>query len=165
MTESTRLPATMPKTLLVVPTYNEVENVGELIRRIRAISPVIDILVVDDGSPDGTAKLVQTLGQADPHTHLLNRGAKLGLGTAYLDGFRWGMAKDYEYFFTMDADLSHKPEHLPNFLEILSQKDMAIGARYIPGGGVKNWDSTGFCSAEEPTPWPAPPLGFGTSTT
>ncbi len=135
----TTLPQRIPHTLICVPTYNEVESIGELVRRIGEVAPQAEVLVVDDGSPDGTANLVREMMKSHPGLHLLDRGAKLGLGTAYLDAFRWGLERDYEYFFCMDADLSHRPEHLPNFFKLLTDSDVVVGSRYMPGGGVQNW--------------------------
>ncbi len=136
---SASLPERFPRTLLCIPTFNEVENISELIRRIDAVSPKLDVLIIDDASPDGTAQAVKRLMEHRPGLHLMERPGKLGLGTAYLDGFRWGLQRDYDYFFCMDADLSHRPEHLPAFMQLLSESHVVVGSRYMPGGGVKNW--------------------------
>ncbi len=134
--------AEMPRALIALPTYNEAENIAPLIaglrRATRDIGP-FDILVVDDGSPDGTGAEVERLQSDDPHLHLLDRGAKRGLGTAYRAGFDHAMRHGHEFVFTMDADLSHSPEHVPHLWARASEADLVIGSRYIPGGGISNW--------------------------
>jgi dolichol-phosphate mannosyltransferase len=131
-----------PKGLIVLPTYNEVENIGPLIeglRRATRLTGTFAILVVDDGSPDGTGDAVRRLQGTDPHLHLLERGAKLGLGTAYRAGFDRAREMGHEFVFTMDADFSHSPEHVPHLWRETPQSDLVIGSRYIPGGGIVNW--------------------------
>lgn len=126
--------------LVVIPTYNEVENLRPLVERILALPVPVDILVVDDSSPDGTAALVEDLSREhEGRVHLLLRPGKRGLGTAYLDGFRWGLARGYEALVQMDADFSHDPERVPALLRALEQSDLAIGSRYARGGGTRNW--------------------------
>jgi dolichol-phosphate mannosyltransferase len=126
--------------LVVVPTYNESENVQELVGRLLEMDD-LDVLFVDDGSPDGTADLIKTAAaaSADDRIHLLSRPSKQGLGPAYVHGFRWGLARDYETLVQMDADFSHNPADIPRLLEALSDADLIIGSRYIEGGRVLNW--------------------------
>jgi len=126
--------------LVIVPTYNERANIGRLIPEILDQDPRLDVLVVDDASPDGTAIEVQALQMANPRVHLMERAGKLGLGTAYLDGFRWGLERDYDALIEMDADFSHDPRHLPIFLEALEDADLVLGSRYLQGRvTVVNW--------------------------
>jgi len=128
------------KPLIVIPTYNEIDNIRPLIEAIFQNTPLeCEILVVDDGSPDGTGALVDTLSQENPRIHVLHREKKLGLGTAYVNGFKWGLAKDFDVFIEMDADFSHHPKYLSTMLKTLSENDVAIGSRYVFGGGVVNW--------------------------
>ena len=125
--------------LVIVPTYNECENIVELIPRVLA-EPRLSLLVVDDGSPDGTGDLVSSAMEGDPRVHLLRRAGKQGLGTAYVAGFRYGLAQGAEYIFEMDADFSHDPRYLPALLHAAeTQYDLVIGSRYVPGGGTTDW--------------------------
>ena len=134
----------MSDSLVIIPTYNEKENIAKMIRTVFDLEHPFDLLIVDDGSPDGTAGIVKK-HQADypGRLHLLERSGKLGLGTAYLDGFRWGLksAKAYTYFFEMDADFSHNPQDLLRLREACHTGggDVAVGSRYTRGGGVENW--------------------------
>ncbi|HTJ42921.1 MAG TPA: polyprenol monophosphomannose synthase [Kofleriaceae bacterium] len=125
--------------LIVVPTYNERDNVGEVATRFLAGVPAANILFVDDNSPDGTGAVLDEIAARDRRVHVLHRPGKLGLGTAYLDGFRWGLARGYEYLFEMDADFSHDPKYLPGMLELARSNDVVIGSRYVDGGGTENW--------------------------
>lgn len=126
--------------LVVVPTYNEVENIGILIDRIMSQPAPVEVLVVDDASRDGTAEAVRAAMKKWPErVHLLGRSGKLGLGTAYLAGFRHALERDYEFVLTMDADLSHDPKHLFEILHMAQLADVVIGSRYIAGGGIRNW--------------------------
>lgn len=127
------------KTLIIIPTYNEIENIEKLILAIRDKVDGISILVVDDNSPDGTGALVAKLKKDDPGLHLLSRAGKLGLGTAYIAGFKYALERDFEYIFEMDADFSHDPCYLPDFLSAIKDADLVLGSRYVPGGGVENW--------------------------
>jgi dolichol-phosphate mannosyltransferase len=130
------------RALIVVPTYNEIENIGHLVESVFAVVPQgVDMLVVDDGSPDGTGELLDSLASKNPRLHVLHRAKKMGLGTAYVNGFRWGMERDYEYFIEMDADFSHDPKYLPRMFELLMDpaNDVVIGSRYVAGGGTVNW--------------------------
>jgi len=128
------------KTLIVIPTYNEIENIKPIVESIIAITPAeVEVLVVDDGSPDGTGPLVDTLVQANPRVHVMHRAKKMGLGTAYVNGFKWGLERDYKALITMDADFSHHPKYLPTMLNLLEDNDVVVGSRYVQGGGTLNW--------------------------
>jgi len=126
------------RALVVVPTYNELDNIQEVVARLLDVAD-LDVLFVDDGSPDGTAQAIETAASADGRIHLLTRSSKQGLGTAYVDGFRWGLERGYEALVEMDADLSHNPADIPRLLEALPSADLIIGSRYIEGGRVQNW--------------------------
>lgn len=128
------------KTLIIIPTYNERENIGKLLDYIFNLRiPGLDVLVVDDNSPDGTAALVKEMQEKHPNLALLQRESKMGLGTAYIAGFRYALQRDYQYIFEMDADLSHDPVEIPNFLQAIKDADLVIGSRYIKGVNVINW--------------------------
>ena len=129
------------RVLVVIPTYNERENVEPLLRRLHRALPEVHALVVDDASPDGTGELAVRLAAADERVHVLHRTHKAGLGPAYIAGFRWGMDRDYDVLVEMDADGSHAPEDLPRLLAALDERsaDLVIGSRYVPGGKVVNW--------------------------
>ncbi|MFG2567196.1 polyprenol monophosphomannose synthase [Streptomyces sp. NPDC048567] len=125
--------------LVIIPTYNEAENIKPIVSRVRAAVPEAHILVADDNSPDGTGKLADELAADDNHVHVLHRKGKEGLGAAYLAGFRWGMDHDYGVLVEMDADGSHQPEELPRLLTALKGADLVLGSRWVPGGRVVNW--------------------------
>jgi len=126
--------------LVVLPTYNESENIGTVLRRIRAALPAATVLVVDDGSPDGTADLAEILGKELGRIEVLRRTAKSGLGSAYRAGFAWGLERGFDACIEMDADLSHEPEALPTLVAPLAEgKELVIGSRYISGGVIPNW--------------------------
>jgi dolichol-phosphate mannosyltransferase len=125
--------------LVVIPTYNERDNLEPIIKRLHAVLPKVRVLVVDDGSPDGTGQLADQLSAADERVHVLHRKEKTGLGTAYVAGFSWGLERDYAVLVEMDADGSHAPEDLPRMLAALSDADLVLGSRYVPGGRVVNW--------------------------
>ena len=125
--------------LVILPTYNEAENVLSLVEQILAHGENIEVLVVDDNSPDGTGEIVARAGEGNPHLHLLRRPGKLGLGGAYLTGFQFAIDYGYDLIFTMDCDHSHNPQYLPDFIRAMQDNDMVIGSRYIPGGGIENW--------------------------
>lgn len=130
-----------PKSLVIIPTYNERENISLIIPRILEQHECIDVLVVDDGSPDGTAGLVKELMANSTRIHILERAGKQGLGTAYLAGFRWALERDYQRVFEMDADFSHSPTDLVRFLEKAQDADLVLGSRYLHGRiSVVNWD-------------------------
>ncbi len=126
--------------LVVVPTYNEAANIGPLIAQILAQGPDFDVLVVDDGSPDGTGDLVAAVATTNPRVQLLRRSGKLGLGSAYVAGFREGLRQGYRFLCEMDADFSHQPRYLPVLLAVAERAaDVALGSRNVPGGRVENW--------------------------
>jgi dolichol-phosphate mannosyltransferase len=130
--------------LVIIPTYNERENIEAILRAVFNLQQDFHVLVIDDGSPDGTAALVRTLQPQFNNTVFLEeRHGKLGLGTAYIHGFKWGLQKGYQYLFEMDADFSHNPADLPRLYDACKTggADLAIGSRYVKGGGVKNWPS------------------------
>lgn len=127
------------RVLMVLPTYNEAENLEWIVGRLRAAEPDLDVLVVDDGSPDGTGTLADRLAEADPAVHVLHRAAKTGLGAAYLAGFAWALDEGYDVIGEMDADGSHQPEQLHRLLDALAGADLVIGSRWVPGGSVVNW--------------------------
>jgi dolichol-phosphate mannosyltransferase len=130
----------MAQALIVTPTYNELHNLEALVAGVFEVLPEVDILVVDDGSPDGTGELADEIAARDTRVEVMHRTGKLGLGTAYLAGFAWGLERGYEYIFEMDADLSHDPRCLPSFLEALEGgADLVIGSRNVPGGDVEGW--------------------------
>ena len=127
------------RVLVIVPTYNEVENVAMVLARLHAAVPAADALVVDDGSPDGTGELAERLAVVDGRVHVLRRPGKGGLGPAYVAGFRWARERGYDVVVEMDADGSHAPEQLPRLLDALADADLVLGSRYVPGGGVTDW--------------------------
>ena len=132
----------MEKKLVIIPTYNEIENIAKIIAAVFAIPGGYHILLIDDGSPDGTAAAVKDLQQVHAdRLFLVERSGKLGLGTAYVTGFRWALAHDYDYVFEMDADFSHAPEDLPRLLTACTEggADMSVGSRYCEGVNVVNW--------------------------
>ncbi len=127
------------KTLIIIPTYNEAENIERIIEEIFKLNLDINILVVDDNSPDGTSKIVEKIARRDHKVSLIKRNAKMGLGTAYVAGFKYAIQERYDYIFEMDADFSHDPKEIPNFLEKISEYDLVIGSRYIKGVNIVNW--------------------------
>lgn len=129
----------LPHILVVIPTYNEAENIAKLIPAVLRQAPNIDVLVVDDGSPDGTGAIVKELMASNPHVHLIERQGKQGLGTAYVRGFKYAIEHGYDYVFEMDADFSHNPNDIPVFLSKIKDHDLVIGSRYINGVRVLNW--------------------------
>ncbi len=128
------------RTLVIVPTYNEIENISRIITAVLGQDSSIDVLVVDDGSPDGTGDLADQIAVENSRVHVLHRAGKLGLGTAYVMGFKWALARDYEFVFEMDADFSHSPDAIPKFLEAVKAADLVLGSRYQHGQvNVVNW--------------------------
>lgn len=131
------------RALVIVPTYNERENIERLIATVLAQDASLDILVVDDGSPDGTGEIADRIAAQNSRVHAVHRPKKMGLGTAYLTGFRWALERDYAYVFEMDADFSHDPAHLPQFLNAIQDCDLVLGSRYRNGRvTVVNWPMT-----------------------
>ncbi|WP_235502735.1 MULTISPECIES: polyprenol monophosphomannose synthase [unclassified Kitasatospora] len=131
--------ADLGEVLVIIPTYNEAENVERIISRVRAAVPEVHVLVADDNSPDGTGDIADKLAGADSQVHVLHRKGKEGLGAAYLAGFRWGIERGYQVLVEMDADGSHRPEELPRLLTALRSADLVLGSRWVPGGAVVNW--------------------------
>lgn len=137
------------RSLIVIPTYNEAENIAPLIKAVLSTSSEAgqlgqatgqtEILVVDDGSPDGTGTLVDEISKTEPRVHCMHRQKKMGLGTAYVAGFKWGLERGFDALIEMDADFSHDPKYLPNMLGLLEKNDVVIGSRYVEGGGTRNW--------------------------
>ena len=142
----------MSENLVIIPTYNEKENIAKIIAAVLELPRTFNILVVDDGSPDGTANIIKDLQKDKPGLHLLQRTGKQGLGTAYIAGFKWGLDHGYDHIFEMDADFSHNPADLVRLLEALERgADLVVGSRYCKGGKVKNW------------PWDRILLSYGAS--
>jgi dolichol-phosphate mannosyltransferase len=144
----------LSNSLVIIPTYNEKENIETMMETVFNLSHPFHLLIVDDGSPDGTAALVkQAMNKYPDRLHILERGGKMGLGTAYLDGFRWGLKREYDYFFEMDADFSHNPKDLVRLYDACANQgaDVSVGSRYTKGGKVENW------------PWDRVALSYGAS--
>jgi len=129
----------LERVLVVVPTYDERENLARTVTRLRTAVPDADVLVVDDASPDGTGAVADALAAADGQVHVLHRRAKEGLGAAYVAGFAWALSHDVDVVVEMDADGSHAPEELPRLLDALVDADLVLGSRWVPGGAVRNW--------------------------
>jgi dolichol-phosphate mannosyltransferase len=129
----------MKKALIIIPTYNESENIPKLIPKVLSEDKRVEILIVDDNSPDGTAGLVKNIMKTNPKVHILEREGKMGLGSAYIAGFKYALEHKYDYVFEMDADFSHNPDNIPDFLEAIKHNDLVIGSRYITGVNVINW--------------------------
>ncbi|MGH7741562.1 MAG: polyprenol monophosphomannose synthase [Candidatus Eiseniibacteriota bacterium] len=127
------------ETLVIIPTYNERENIQEMLGRIMALPLGLHVLVVDDGSPDGTASLVREKMKSEPRIALIERAGKMGLGSAYREGFRWALDRGAEYIFEMDCDFSHDPDAIPEFLKHAQEVDVVLGSRYLHGVTVVNW--------------------------
>ncbi len=124
---------------MLIPTYNERENVPLIVARVRETAPDLDVVILDDNSPDGTGEVADALADADPQVHVVHREGKAGLGAAYLHGFAWAKERGYDAVMEMDADGSHRPEHLPAMLAAAADADVVIGSRWVPGGEVVNW--------------------------
>jgi len=131
----------LPERLVIIPTYNEIENISKILKYVLSLPLAFDVLIVDDGSPDGTANVVKQFQKENKSIHLLERKGKSGLGTAYIAGFNWALEKQYEYIFEMDADFSHNPDDLIRLYEAcaIDGADMSVGSRYISGGKLVNW--------------------------
>lgn len=129
----------MAQSLVVIPTYNEKENLEKIVGAVLGMESSLEVLIVDDNSPDGTGQIADNMAQMSTRVHVLHRAGKLGLGSAYLAGFRYALEHDYAYIFEMDADFSHDPKYLPDFLKQISQYDLVLGSRYINGVNVVNW--------------------------
>ena len=127
------------KTLIIVPTFNELDNITKLIPDLLSRSANPDILIVDDNSPDGTAEFIQQLALSNDRIHLIKREKKMGLGTAYIAGFKFALKNNYDFIFEMDADYSHDPKEIPNFLNAIQENDLVLGSRYSNGVNVVNW--------------------------
>jgi dolichol-phosphate mannosyltransferase len=133
------IPADLGRVLVIIPTYNERDNIERITARVRKAVPAVDVLVVDDASPDGTGEVADAMAAADEQIQVLHREGKDGLGPAYIAGFRWAAEHGYDVMVEMDADGSHQPEELPRLLAALADADLVIGARWVPGGKVRNW--------------------------
>jgi dolichol-phosphate mannosyltransferase len=131
--------AELEPVLVVVPTYNERDNIGPIIGRLHAALPRVHALIVDDGSPDGTGDIADEMAAGDERVHVMHRTEKSGLGAAYVAGFQWALERDYQVVVEMDADGSHAPEDLPRLLDALVDADLVLGSRYVPGGRLVNW--------------------------
>jgi dolichol-phosphate mannosyltransferase len=153
------------RTLIVVPTFNEAETLVSFVEAVFGLLPDADVLVVDDASPDGTGRLADELAARERRLFALHRPRKLGLGTAYVAGFRWGLARDYQRFFEMDADFSHDPSYLPSFVvELDAGADVVVGSRNVPGGAIRGWGrcATSFPKVARSIPGSCSALRFGT---
>ncbi|MFP4600076.1 MAG: polyprenol monophosphomannose synthase [Persicimonas sp.] len=129
----------MPPTLICMPTYNEAENLRPILQAVHNVVPEVHILVIDDGSPDGTGDIADEVAGRDERVHVLHRTEKAGLGKAYIAGFRWALERDYERILEMDADFSHQPKYLPEMIGQLDDYDVVVGSRYVAGGGTEDW--------------------------
>ena len=127
------------KTLVIIPMYNEKENAAKIINVVMQMDASIEVLVIEDNSPDGTANIVKGLQKSEPRVHLIERSGKMGLGTAYITGFKYALVHNYDYVFEMDADFSHDPNAIPEFLEKIKEYDLVLGSRYLYGVTVINW--------------------------
>jgi dolichol-phosphate mannosyltransferase len=127
------------KTLVIIPMYNEKENAAKIINVVMQMDASIEVLVIEDNSPDGTANIVKGLQKSEPRVHLIERSGKMGLGTAYITGFKYALLHNYDYVFEMDADFSHDPNAIPEFLEKIKEYDLVLGSRYLYGVTVINW--------------------------
>lgn len=127
------------KTLVIIPTFNEIDNIDRMINTLFGLYPEMSLLIIEDGSPDGTADVVRENQKKYSNLHMIERTGKLGLGTAYITGFKWALEKDYEFVFEMDCDFSHDPEQVKDLLEAAQTNDLVIGSRYIDGIRIINW--------------------------
>ncbi|MCP4504208.1 MAG: polyprenol monophosphomannose synthase [Deltaproteobacteria bacterium] len=127
--------------VICLPTYNERENLPSIIKEVLRTAPTIDILVIDDNSPDGTGAVADGICAKEPRVHVLHRAGKEGLGKAYIAGFKWALERSYRFIFEMDADFSHQPRYIPQFLRAIEDYDLVLGSRYVEGGGTENWNA------------------------
>lgn len=127
------------RTLIIIPTYNEIDNIERMINTVFGLYPEISLLIIEDGSPDGTAEVVKKLQGSFQNLNMIERRGKLGLGTAYITGFRWAIEKEYDFVFEMDCDFSHDPNQIPDLLQAAQTNDLVIGSRYIDGIRIINW--------------------------
>jgi dolichol-phosphate mannosyltransferase len=139
LTSTERQAGPLGPVAVIIPTYNERDNLESIVTRVRNSAPTVDVLIVDDNSPDGTGEIADKLAVFDTRVHVMHRRGKSGLGTAYVDGFRWALGGGYGVMVEMDADGSHDPEDLPSMLAALESADLVIGSRYVTGGTVVNW--------------------------
>jgi len=127
------------KVLVITPTYNEKENIERLVQAVLKLNKTIELLIIDDNSPDGTGDIVETLMESEPRLHIIKRAGKMGLGSAYVTGFKYALQNGYEYIMEMDADFSHNPDDIPRLLEVAKDYDLVIGSRYCNGINIINW--------------------------
>jgi dolichol-phosphate mannosyltransferase len=149
------------RVLVIIPTYNERENIEPIVARVRASVPDAEVLVADDASPDGTGEIADRLAAGDDHVHVLHREGKEGLGAAYVAGFRWGIERGFDVLVEMDADGSHQPEELPRLLTALEDSDLVIGSRWVRGGRVENWPRKREALSRGANTYSRVLLGFG----
>ncbi|MGE3608893.1 MAG: polyprenol monophosphomannose synthase [Bacteriovoracaceae bacterium] len=129
----------LDRTVIIIPTYNEIANIEKMLETLHRLHPALNVLIIDDGSPDGTANVIKSFQQKKSNLHLIERKGKLGLGTAYIRGFKWAIENNYDAVITMDCDFSHDPEAIPNFAAKLGDYDLVIGSRYTGGIRIMNW--------------------------
>ena len=129
----------LDKAVVIIPTYNEISNIEKMLITLNTLHPTLNVLIIDDGSPDGTAQIVKSFQSKKQNLHILERKGKLGLGTAYIKGFKWALENGYDAFITMDCDFSHEPEAIPTFTERIGKYDLVVGSRYIGGIRIMNW--------------------------
>lgn len=164
MTDATsagQSPGRLGRILVIIPTYNEAENIETIVSRLRRSVPAAHVLIADDHSPDGTGRLADTLAAADDHVHVMHRLGKEGLGAAYLAGFAWGLECGYDVLVEMDADGSHQPEQLPRLLDALTDADLVLGSRWVKGGRVVNWPRSREVLSRGGNLWTRLALGIG----
>lgn len=129
----------LDKAIVIIPTFNEISNIEKMLETLHQVHPTLNVLIIDDGSPDGTADVIKRFQQRKSNLHLIERQGKLGLGTAYIRGFRWALEKKFEAIITMDCDFSHDPEAIPTFTNNIGKYDLVVGSRYIGGIRIMNW--------------------------
>ncbi|WP_203566473.1 polyprenol monophosphomannose synthase [Aestuariimicrobium ganziense] len=150
----------LDKVLVVIPTYNEAENIESIVNRLHTANPTVHVLIADDNSPDGTGAIADRLAESDDRVHVMHRAGKQGLGAAYLAGFDWGLEHGYDAIVEMDADGSHQPEQLPSLLAALADADMVKGSRYVKGGSTVNWPVSRKLISRGGSLWSAAVLGL-----